>query len=219
MRFSAGKNLLLAATGLLAFSGSANASIMLSTTPGTNPYSGPTPPTYTFEAATPQVTGGLITTGNSPGVRAQPYGSTGNYWTVGPSDGTPGVLNLSSFGDIGSISFIWGSVDTYNTLEVLNAANAVIGTFTGANVSALANGNQTDPFTNPLVTLTFSGADITAVNSLRLSSTQNAFETDNFTIRAPVPEPSTWAMMLVGFGAIGFGMRRRRAVRIGWQAA
>lgn len=25
-----------------------------------------------------------------------------------------------------------------------------------------------------------------------------------------VPEPSTWAMMLVGFGAIGYGMRRRR---------
>jgi hypothetical protein len=25
-----------------------------------------------------------------------------------------------------------------------------------------------------------------------------------------VPEPSTWAMMLLGFGAVGFGMRRRR---------
>jgi hypothetical protein len=27
---------------------------------------------------------------------------------------------------------------------------------------------------------------------------------------APVPEPATWAMMLVGFGAIGFAMRRRK---------
>ncbi|HET6941946.1 MAG TPA: PEPxxWA-CTERM sorting domain-containing protein [Sphingomicrobium sp.] len=25
-----------------------------------------------------------------------------------------------------------------------------------------------------------------------------------------VPEPSTWAMMLLGFGAIGFSMRHRR---------
>jgi hypothetical protein len=25
-----------------------------------------------------------------------------------------------------------------------------------------------------------------------------------------VPEPATWAMMLLGFGAIGFSMRRRR---------
>jgi hypothetical protein len=27
---------------------------------------------------------------------------------------------------------------------------------------------------------------------------------------SPVPEPSTWAMMLFGFGAVGFAMRRRR---------
>ena len=30
---------------------------------------------------------------------------------------------------------------------------------------------------------------------------------------APVPEPATWAMMLVGFGAVGFGMRRRQSSR------
>ena len=28
---------------------------------------------------------------------------------------------------------------------------------------------------------------------------------------AAVPEPSTWAMMLIGFGAVGFSMRRRKA--------
>ena len=27
---------------------------------------------------------------------------------------------------------------------------------------------------------------------------------------AAVPEPGTWAMMLLGFGAVGFSMRRRR---------
>lgn len=27
----------------------------------------------------------------------------------------------------------------------------------------------------------------------------------------PVPEPGTWAMMLLGFGAIGFALRRRRS--------
>ena len=34
----------------------------------------------------------------------------------------------------------------------------------------------------------------------------------SITIRqaAAVPEPATWAMMLVGFGAVGFAMRRRR---------
>jgi hypothetical protein len=34
----------------------------------------------------------------------------------------------------------------------------------------------------------------------------------SITIRpAAVPEPATWAMMLLGFGAVGFAMRRRRA--------
>jgi len=30
---------------------------------------------------------------------------------------------------------------------------------------------------------------------------------------AAVPEPATWAMMLMGFGAVGFAMRRRPAVK------
>ena len=38
----------------------------------------------------------------------------------------------------------------------------------------------------------------------------NAFEVSNFTVGSAVPEPATWAMMLIGFGGIGFSMRRRR---------
>jgi hypothetical protein len=34
----------------------------------------------------------------------------------------------------------------------------------------------------------------------------------NFRVAAAVPEPSTWAMMLLGFGAIGFAMRRRHGL-------
>ena len=32
----------------------------------------------------------------------------------------------------------------------------------------------------------------------------------SITIRPAVPEPATWAMLLIGFGAVGFAMRRRR---------
>ena len=39
---------------------------------------------------------------------------------------------------------------------------------------------------------------------------------DDFTFNGTngaIPEPGTWAMMLLGFGAVGFAMRRRRAGR------
>lgn len=41
------------------------------------------------------------------------------------------------------------------------------------------------------------------------TSPGNGSYTGNVTIRPAVPEPSTWAMMLLGFGATGFMMRRR----------
>ena len=33
-------------------------------------------------------------------------------------------------------------------------------------------------------------------------------------VRSPVPEPATWAMMLVGFGAVGVSLRRRKRVTL-----
>ena len=34
------------------------------------------------------------------------------------------------------------------------------------------------------------------------------------TSAAPVPEPATWAMMLLGFGGIGFAVRRRNSAKL-----
>lgn len=200
--------LLCASAALMALPAVANAAITLGPVdPGSNPYAGP-PPTIDFETPAP-VSGGLVTNTSVSGIRAQPFGSTGNYWTVGPNDGSPGILDLSAFGDIFNVSFIWGSVDAYNKIEFLDAMGNVLASFTGSDIFNPANGNQTDPNLNPVVRFNITGSDVSALTSLRLSATSNAFETDNFTINA-VPEPATWALMLLGFGAIGFGMRRRR---------
>jgi hypothetical protein len=53
-----------------------------------------------------------------------------------------------------------------------------------------------------------------AVNTLTISGQSfgdaSYSGTLSFGQTAAVPEPSTWAMMLIGFGAVGFSMRRRR---------
>jgi len=38
--------------------------------------------------------------------------------------------------------------------------------------------------------------------------------TERLVPQAPIPEPRTWAMLIVGFGAVGFAARRRRPVTI-----
>lgn len=193
----------------LALASSANASIVIgSITPGTDPYSGPAP-TYDFDTNTPPTIGGGVVTGTIPDVYAQPFGSTGNYYAAGPSTTTTGTIDLSALGDITSISFLWGSVDSYNTLEFLDAMGGVLATFSGSDIFDPANGDQTDPNLNPVVTFLLDGMDVGAFAGLRLNSGTNAFEIDNIAVN-PVPEPATWAMMLLGFGVAGYSLRKRR---------
>ena len=200
----------MAGAAALALPSMANAAVVLdSVTPGTDPYSGPTP-TYDFETAAP-VSGGAIRTGSQAGVAAQPAGSTGNYWTVGPTDGSPGVMDLTSFVYINTISFLWGSVDRYNTISFYDAADNLLGSFSGADIIAAGFGDQVAFGSNPVVSFSFTGADGYNLAYAQLTSTSNAFETDNWAIVGGVPEPSTWALLILGFGAIGFSMRRRRA--------
>lgn len=199
---------------LLAMAGAANAAVILETENGSAVYTGPVP-TYDFDtpATTPPTTDGIVKTGSS-GNGAQPLGSTGFYYSVGPSTNSPGLIDLSAFGGaIGQLSFIWGSVDTYNTLDILGLDNSVIATFTGQDIIDSQFGNQTLPQSNPLVTLTFTGGDQFNVGALRLTSTQEAFEIDNIAVQAAVPEPATWLLLIFGFAAVGGMMRRKPRIQ------
>ena len=208
---------LIFAAATTCFTSVANAQATPSATPGTDPYTGPAP-TYDFDASTPTIVPACcVVTGTTPNVYAQPYGSTGNYFSSGPSTTEPAAILFGAWaGSISSLSFIWGSIDSYNSLTFTDAAGNPLGagyTFTGSDIAllipALANGDQSDPNTNPVVTFNF--ADPTVVGGMQLTSNgTNAFEIDNIAIN-PVPEPATWAMMLFGFGAVGVAMRRRKA--------
>jgi hypothetical protein len=70
---------------------------------------------------------------------------------------------------------------------------------------------------NILGTVNF-GSTFEDVFSIRITSLSGHFSIDNFTVSAAapdaVPEPGTWAMMLLGFGAVGHALRRRRQTRV-----
>lgn len=196
--------------------GTASASVTVSSVDGSAPFGVPA----TFQFDTPVQLGYSGTVYFDSNVnRARPAGSTGGYAAVGPGNAeTSAFLDLSSFGDISSITFLWGSVDLYNTLVVNEIGGGSKLSFNGGSQGVKpADGNQGSSNSNRLVTLTFTGADRSNVSGLTFSSTGNAFEFDNVNVvTASVPEASTWAMMLGGFGLVGGALRRRQGTSIGF---
>lgn len=114
-----------------------------------------------------------------------------------------------------TVSFLWGSMDAYNTLTLLDRTGAAIASYTGLDVWPPANGNQGAAATNRRVTFTTDGAT-SPIFGLRFASTQPAFEVDNiaFANVAAVPEPATWGMMIAGFGLMGGVLRRRSSASL-----
>jgi PEP-CTERM motif len=109
---------------------------------------------------------------------------------------------------VSSFSFDWGSVDTYNSINIFTSNGNY--TVNGSDLPP-ANGNQNDFGTNFRFTAQFDVA--TDLQAIEFVSTRNSFEFDNVSIAA-VPEPATWAFMIFGFGAIGGAMRRQKKANV-----
>lgn len=134
----------------------------------------------------------------SDGNGAQPFGTSGNYLSILGN----GYIDIS-FSSRTSIGFFWGSVDSYNSISFSNGD-----TFSGSQLSPTLSptGCQGSPDCNSYVTLT----STTPFTSVRLSSSANSFEITNI---SAVPEPSTWAMMILGFLGLGFlGYRKSQSM-------
>lgn len=114
--------------------------------------------------------------------------------------------------------------NTFNFLTPVgfNLANATISSSAlgGNNIdftSVLLNGTaftMSAPGTFENGTLSAISLIAGANNTLTVNGTNtgnSAFSgTLTFAAQSAVPEPGTWAMMLLGFGAVGFSMRRKR---------
>lgn len=137
-----------------------------------------------------------------------------NFLAVGPTAGGFGVPNTSTLTFVGpgisDISFLWGSPQTFNTLTVNSTGpgpNSQIFTPTSMGFP-ITNGDETF---NELVHFTAGVGSL--ITSLAFTSSENSFEVGRFTttaISAPVPEPQTYALLLLGLGVMGFTARRRK---------
>jgi hypothetical protein len=207
---------LLLTTGLawLAISGAASAAVTVTL------HEGPSDPQYFAPEAAGQnnftlgditwtlVSGSAATAkGTTPNVSAAPLGmGTGPDGTTYMSVEGGGVESATWATPQTSLSLYWGSIDGNSNLNSL--AVTVDGyTLTGADLitlGALGAGNQTSPADNQWVTI----AGLGAFTQVSFSSTSNAFE---FSLGSGVPEPSTWAMMGLGFAGLGLmGWRESR---------
>ncbi|SIO13329.1 PEP-CTERM protein-sorting domain-containing protein [Parasphingorhabdus marina DSM 22363] len=150
------------------------------------------------------LTGDYINFSSTQGnAAALPGNSSSQIAVLGGDSATLLVNRLVS-----AVSFDWGSVDTYNTLNIFTTSGNF--TVTGNDLPP-ANGNRIDQGTNFRFTATFDAP--TFLQSLEFASSSNSFEFDNVGIAA-VPEPATWAFMILGFGAIGGAMRRQRKANV-----
>lgn len=125
-------------------------------------------------------------------------GDDTHYLTIptGQSATLTSVLGLSSF------SFYMGSPDTFNSIQFIGA-NGYDVTLTGGQITQGYTGQEWSWGQR----INFSFGDDT-VNQIVLRSAGNSFEVDNFA--GAVPEPTTWALMIMGFGGVGAMVRRRR---------
>jgi hypothetical protein len=149
-----------------------------------------------FENGAPVGVGGLAF-GNVPfaaGLGNALFNTVGGIAPISP-DNRADILRLSFLSDVSGLSFL---TNGFTDITVFNAFDS--------------GGNLLQSLTNTtggVTTISFSASGIARVDALQ-GRDDFAFGIDQLSfISAAVPEPATWAMMLVGFGAVGFAMRRR----------
>jgi hypothetical protein len=156
--------------------------------------------------------------GDQPGsFVAAPYTATGS--TTGQFFATtPGEAETFTFAtDVKDVGVYVGSLDAENVLTIHTTSGDV--TYTGAQLASVPGaglpGDGTPTITgstsNGRFTFFDSSVDITGISvSESLAVSSNSFEIAQIT--TSVPEPSTWAMMGLGFAGLALaGYRARRA--------
>lgn len=146
-----------------------------------------------------------IVNGPLPGFHAPPYAPPAdatNYLAVPDFSTSTGSVTVDFGGcTYDYLGLFWGSMDAYNTVELLSGGS-VVGTVTGTDASSIQmpGGGWTDPVDNAYVNIR--GVEFDAV---RLTSTQYAFELDNLAV---VPVPGAFLLGMLGLSVAGVKLRK-----------
>lgn len=166
---------------------------------------------YSIAASTePGVVGNQAVTYHNPGYPADDANSrwvslSANGMTVGNGSTTVYRLTFDLTGFDYTTAAISGIFAADNGATVyLNGANSG---FTNATYGAFTAFNLTSGFTQGLNTLDFSVVDFGPPTAFRVDNLAGAARLAQ---TGGVPEPATWAMLIVGFGLTGAAARARR---------
>jgi hypothetical protein len=99
--------------------------------------------------------------------------------------------------------------NTSNPLTNLNFDSVTLNNGTTTFAFNTVNG-VFDSASRELIPLVAGATNLLTINGTTFGDASYS-GTLSFGQTAAVPEPATWALMLMGFGAVGFSMRRRRA--------
>jgi len=131
-------------------------------------------------------------------------------------DANNAILNVTN-GFTGGFSFFYSS-STAATINVYDALNGTGNILASLNLAAQGFDNCTGDPTGSFCNWTPIGVNFAGTAfSINFGGTANQTGYDNITFGSAtpgggaVPEPGTWAMMLLGFGGVGIALRRRRA--------
>ncbi len=204
----------LVAAGLMAAVATpASAATLMIQDGSTSSYTAPAGTVIDFNSGVPAsfaltTSNAAIVSGDQAGQYAAPaFGDNSSYLAVGL--GGSATLAQTALG-FDAVSFFIGSIDSFNSVQVLSTTGALIASFTGDAFTATPDGNQLLSTTNRRITITRDATDA-LIGGVRFLSAGNALEVDNVVFA--VPEPSTWALMLLGFGMVGTATRYRRRSR------
>lgn len=140
-------------------------------------------------------------------------GNSNHFHTVGDGGGGTAAGFYQSDGFPQTVTFS-GGVFTLTSIDFLSFFNGIDALLTSSSGS-IETINTTGTFNF--------GSGFSNISFFTISSQEggsdNSFVLDNITIAGAVPEPATWAMMLIGFGAVGAAMRRRKRTELTFRQA